>query len=319
MLRDCEDVKIARAVAKMSRQPHTVIRLDEGFISQFPNLAEKTVYITDGTMDVTGSADLYANRSAREIAPIRLTGNYGQEILRGAIAFRPRILDERLFDSEFIELLREAEQTYAAELVHPTISFVAFKQLPWHHYSRLAIESSQVTTRSPYIDNEVVALAYRSPLCAAATKQKSLRLISEGKFGLDKLATDRGVVYSPKLLVTRINKLYQDFTFKAEYAFDYGMPQWLARIDKVISILHPEKLFLGRHKICHFRIWYKDHLAGYLKEILFNERSLKRTYLNGSYLKKIVEKHTSGKSNFTIELHSVFTAELMHRRLIENI
>ena len=317
MLRDCEDVKIAREVAKRSRQPHTVIRLDEDFISQFPDLAEKTVYITDGAMDVSGSADLYANRSARQIAPIRLTGNYGQEILRSAIAFRSRILDERLFDSEFVKLLREAEKTYAAELVHPRISFVAFKQLPWHHYSRLAIESSQVTTRSPYIDNDLVALAYRSPLGAAATKQLSLRLISEGKFGLDGLATDRGVLYKPELLMTRMNKLYLDFTFKGEYAYDYGMPQWLARIDKVISILHPEKLFLGRHKFCHYRIWYRDQLAGYLKEILLDKRSIYRTYLNGKYLKKIVDSHTKAIGNFTKELHGVLTAELIHRRLTE--
>ena len=28
---------------------------------------------------------------------------------------------------------------------------------------------------------------------------------------------------------------YQDFTFKAEYAYDYGMPQRLARIDHALS------------------------------------------------------------------------------------
>jgi asparagine synthase (glutamine-hydrolysing) len=304
-------------VAEKSRQPHTVIRLDEDFISQFPDLAEKTVFITDGAMDVSGSADLYANRSARQIAPIRLTGNYGQEILRGSIAFRPRILDEKLFDNDFVELLREAEKTYATELVHPRISFVAFKQLPWHHYSRLAIESSQLTTRSPYIDNELVALAYRSPLGTAATKQLSLRLILEGKFGLDGIATDRGVLYSPKLFVTRIIKLYQNITFKAEYVFDYGMPHWLAKIERMFSILHPEKLFLGRHKFCHFRIWYRSNLSDYLKDILLSNRTLQRSYLNRNNLVSVVHNHTKGFQNNTLQIHSFLTSELMHRTLVD--
>ena len=37
-----------------------------------PFLAEKTVYITDGAMNVSGAADLFANQRAREIAPVRL-------------------------------------------------------------------------------------------------------------------------------------------------------------------------------------------------------------------------------------------------------
>ena len=61
---------------------------------------------------------------------------------------------------------------------------------------------------------------------------------------------------------------YQEFTFKAEYAYDYGMPQWLARLDHVFAPLRLEKLFLGRHKVAHFRVWYRDELSHYLKEIL---------------------------------------------------
>ena len=34
--------------------------------------------------------------------------------------------------------------------------------------------------------------------------------------------------------------------FKAEYAYDMGMPQGLARIDHPLSALRLERLFLGR-------------------------------------------------------------------------
>ena len=29
-----------------------------------------------------------------------------------------------------------------------------------------------------------------------------------------------------------------EFSFKAEYAYDYGMPQWIAKIDHLLAPLH---------------------------------------------------------------------------------
>jgi len=269
-------------------------------------------------MDVSGAADLFANQLATAIASVRLTGNYGQEILRSSVAFRPRLLNEGLFDQEFGHFLRTAEQTYAEELNENRLSFVAFKQVPWYHYSRLALEQSQLIIRSPYLDNDLVALAFQTKDAAANGKELSLRLISEGNPVLGNIATDRGILYRPvPPLATKLNHLYQEFTFKAEYAYDYGMPQYLARIDGALAPLHPERFFLGRHKFYHFRIWYRDRLAHYLRNILLDHQSLSRSYLNGYYLKKMVQQHTGGRKNFTIELHQALTSELIQRTLIE--
>jgi asparagine synthase (glutamine-hydrolysing) len=81
--RDCNDVRIARKIARLFRQSHETIEVDSLFINEFPLLAEKSVFVSDGAMDVTGSVELYVNRLASYIAPVRLTGNYGSEILRG--------------------------------------------------------------------------------------------------------------------------------------------------------------------------------------------------------------------------------------------
>ena len=59
---------------------------------------------------------------------------------------------------------------------------------------------------------------------------------------------------------------FLDLTVKAEYAYDYGMPQWVARIDHVLAPLHLERLFLGRHKFYHFRVWYRDTLSAYFRK-----------------------------------------------------
>src|SRR5262249_59340202 len=91
--------------------------------------------------------ELYANRIARQIAPVRLTGNYGSEILRGNVAFRPGKLTETLLEPEFAQSVRTAGATYQAERNGRPLSFIAFKQVPWHHYARLAVEQSQLTLR----------------------------------------------------------------------------------------------------------------------------------------------------------------------------
>lgn len=316
--RDCADARIARRVAKLSGQRHETIRVGTEFFAEFPSLAEKAVYVSDGAMDVTGSVELYVNRLARAIAPVRLTGNYGSEILRGNVAFRPQSVNPELLTPEFSSLVEAAATRYVRERHGHALSFIAFKQVPWHHYSRLAVENSQLTMRSPFLDNDLVALVYQAPAELVRSQSPALRLIAEGNAQLAAIPTDRGVLYRPVPVGSAVRELFQTFTVKAEYAYDYGMPHWLARLDHLLSPLQLERLFLGRHKFYHFRIWYRTRLRDYLKEILLDARALSRPYINGRFLARMVDDHIEGKRNYTSDLHRVLTAELFQRRLLED-
>jgi len=315
--RECADVEIARRVAKACRQSHDTIAVGRQFLAEFPNLVEKAVYVSDGTMDVTGSVELYVNRAARQIAPARMTGNYGSEILRGGIALRPRTLNAGLFERGLAQLVQAAAETYQTECKGHGVSFIAFKQVPWHHYSRLSVERSQLTLLSPYLDNDLVALMYRAPKQLLVSKEPSLRLISEGNNELAKIATDRGLSNHPAPVIGRLSHLYAELTARSEYAYDYGMPQWLAGIDHALRPLRLERLFLGRHKFYHFRVWYRDELSQYAKDILLDSRTRQRPYLLGNLLEAMVNAHTSGKRNYTSEIHRALTIELIQRLLIE--
>ena len=92
---------------------------------------------------------------------------------------------------------------------------------------------------------------------------------------------------------------YLEFTFKAEYAYDYGMPDWLTHLDQTFSWLRAERLFLGRHKFLHFRVWYRDALASNVREVLLDSRSLSRPYLERAAVESMVEGHLRGKQNCT--------------------
>ena len=88
MYRDNQDVKLARRVAKICGQSHQVIVTGEEFFSRFPHYAERTIYLSDATVDLGRSPDLYVNEKAREIAPIRVVGTYGSEMLMRAVMFK---------------------------------------------------------------------------------------------------------------------------------------------------------------------------------------------------------------------------------------
>ena len=149
------------------------------------------------------------------------------------------------------------------------------------------------------------------------SKEPTLRLIAEGNAQLAKIPTDRGVLYRPTPLIGKIQQLYEEFTVKSEYAYDYGMPQWLRGIDHILGSLHLERLFLGRHKFYHFRVWYRDKLSQYLKDILLDSRTRKRPYLRGSVVEEMVTSHINGQRNYTLEIHRVLTSELTQRQLVE--
>ena len=313
MFRDCEDVSLARRVAAAAGQPHQVIPVAGEFLSRFGHYAERTVYLTDGCMEVLHSPDLYVNEIARQIAPVRVTGNYGGEVLRRVRAFKPVAPEPGLFSPEFTNDIGMARETFRRVIdIHP-LSFALFVQAPWHHYSLLSLEQTQLSVRSPYLDNEFVRTVYTAPASALTSNDISLRLIADGDMKQRRIRTDRGLGGDSGPMASWFMNQWLEFTFKAEYAYDYGMPQAVARVDHMFSWAHFERLFLGRHKFYHFRIWYRDAVANYVKEMLLDERTLSRPYVNRKTLEAIVLGHTRGIRNHTLAIHKLLTLELQHR------
>jgi asparagine synthase (glutamine-hydrolysing) len=315
--RDCNDVKLARRLAKLSHQPYQIIPIDAVFLSQFPALAEKVAYIGEGNLDAAGTIDVFVQRQARKIASIRVTGTNGGEMLRRLVMFKPDGRVQNMLSPEMGHALREAASTYAEELNCHRLSFTAFKQTPWYMNSKFVVERSQITMRLPYCDNELVRLSYQAPSSLTEANAPALQLIAEGNPALAPIGTDRALHMNSIPGIGKARHLIQEFTFKAEYAYDMGMPQWLARADHALAPLHIENLFLGRHKFHHFRVYYRDELSRYLKEVLLDSRTLRRPFLNGPGVEKMVRGHTGGYRNYTSEIHRLLTIELMHRQLID--
>jgi len=246
-----------------------------------------------------------------------MTGNYGDQVLRGLRAFKPIASPRGLFASDLLPHLASARQTYSRIVdTHPLV-FAAFRQAPWHHYGLLALEQTQLSMRSPYLDNDLVRTLFRAPDAVAKNNDLRIRLVGDGNMTLRKIRTDMGFAGRGERFPGAILRYCHDFTFKADYAYNNGMPQWMAQIDHLLGPLHLERLFLGWHKYYHFRVWYRDALAGYLREMLLDSRTLSRPYWQKNNVEAMLLHHIKGDRNYTNEIHKVLSLELLHRLFID--
>jgi asparagine synthase (glutamine-hydrolysing) len=89
------------------------------------------------------------------------------------------------------------------------------------------------------------------------------------------------------------------------------MPQWLARADRAVSRLHLERLFLGRHKFYHFRVWFRDQLWDYLSGLEAGHAQ-PFCYRDG-IVRTMVNAHVTGRANHTLDIHRIVTLRLTEK------
>lgn len=312
MYRDNHDVRIARKLAKMCGQSHEVITVGDEFLKNFGHYADRSIYLTEGGVDVYRASDLYVSEKARHIAPVKVVGTYGSEIVRHAVMFKPMMPRAGMYLPEFHSHIDQAKATYLEQRRTHPVTFAAFRQSPWYHYGILGLEQTQLNVRSPYLDNDFVKAVYRGPIELGSTNDDvRLRLIRDGSSLLSRIPSDRGVGGSSLL------QGILEFSFKAEYAYDYGMPQFVSRVDHFLSPLHLERLFLGRHKLLHFRYWYRNQLSDYVRQMLLDSKTLSRPYLDRKGVEGMVTGHLQGGLNFTTEIHKLLTLEILQRRFFD--
>ena len=156
------DDRLAAQVARSCGLEHRLLRIGSDFFSNFAGYVDRTVYITDGCLGALGAHEIYLNAQACRLAPVRLTGNFGSEVLRGVSTFKPIGLSHDLFSPQFSGSI-DASAQEAIRFKEHAVTFAAFREIPWNLFGSVAACRSQVTFRTPYLDNELVALAYRAP------------------------------------------------------------------------------------------------------------------------------------------------------------
>jgi asparagine synthase (glutamine-hydrolysing) len=316
MYRDTFDVQIAREVARMCGRPHHVFVLGEDFLRDFPRYLEKAVYISDGYIGLSGAAELYANSMAKAIAPVRLTGNYGGEVLRGERAFKHEIPQGTFVSAELQLYLREAQATFEEHESTDGVTFALFHQAPSQGYGRLAVERSQVLVRTSFMDNDLVKLVYQAPSHLLRGQRLSVAIILRYNPDLLSIPTDRGLDCAGSPLRTLAKRFHREALFKAEYWSNKGLPTWLAAISRLGLLGVLDKSFLGRHKFQHLRLWTQERLGGYITDVLIEGSKDLGQFFDLRQVENMVQEHVAGRRNYVNEIDKLLTITLAQCTLL---
>lgn len=308
------DVRIARKVAGIRGLSHASLRLPPSFIDTMGQHVDRTVHITDGCAGLLGTHELPLSEQARELSPIRLTGNFGSEVLRSMSTFKPIGLDAGLTDATWAARMQRAEQRVRARTVHP-VTHAAFEEIPWHLSGTLLAARSRLKVRTPFMDNAIVELAYRAPVELRRSAHSSLRLVHEIRPALAVVPTDRGLAWGTPKWRMLPRRVFAEGTFKLDYWHKEGLPRALSWAEPLFDGLDAVGL-LGLHKFLPYRPWFRKELAPWLSEVVAEVRRRRMPFWNDSFLAHVVDDHVSGRHNRVRELHAIVTLEAVDRLLL---
>lgn len=315
-----QDDKIAARVAAASHLEHSLVRLDSDFFSDFGQHADKTIFATNGCAGIFNSHEIYLNRKARELASVRLTGNYGSEILRGHSTLKPWSVSPQLFSADWGPKVTARAQTVSLERTrsHP-VTVAAFREIPWHLYGNLAAGRSQLQFRTPYLDNDLVALAFQTPDPLRESSLPSCDLIRASNFALSEIPTDRGFggTNSGLRFVTR--RAFAEVTFKLDYYTVAGLPGPLSPLNLIYKPVVKTLKIAGMHKFLRYSAWFRNELADYVRDVLNSPSVRGNGFWNPEFIDRLAAAHMSGRRDYSAEINVVMTIEAIERLLFRDL
>ena len=310
------DDRLAAEVARACGFEHRLLRIGVDFFSDFASHVDRTVYATDGCLGATGAHEIYLNSLARQFAPTRLTGNYGSEILRGVSTFKRLGLSPRLLNRDFATFTDLVAKPVTKE--NP-VTFAAFHEVPLKLFGSLAASRSQVVFRSPYLDNELVALAYQAPNALRRSQDPGLLFVKNNNDVLSKIPTDKGYVSDGSRLAEFARRCFSRVTFKLDYFYNEGFPNLLSPFDPYLRFFASTAKILGLHKYLHYRIWFRRELAPYVQDVLGDSRTRQMPFWDSTFLEYLASEHIRGRKNYVLEIDAVLTLEAVDRLLFREL
>jgi asparagine synthase (glutamine-hydrolysing) len=312
------DDRVAKRVAEVEGLEHRLLRIGPDFFSGFASHVDRTVHLTDGCFGVTGAHEIYLNRLARELATVRVTGNYGSEVLRGVSTLKPIGLAPALLKPDFQRSFATQSSLTADSTLHP-VTFAAFKEIPWNLYGSLAAARSQLTVRTPFLDNRIVALAYQAPEDLRRSAYPAANLIKRLSPALYRIPTDMGEMGGRDGAAAGLRRLVSKITFKADWVNNEGLPSFLSAFDPMFQHFASGLRIVGLHKYLHYRSWFRKDLAGYVTEKLKKSRVRQSPFWNSGFIDQMAAGNLEGRGNYVREINAVLTLEAVERLLFREV
>jgi asparagine synthase (glutamine-hydrolysing) len=306
------DSRLAAQVADALGLEHHVLRLGSDFFSDFESYVDRTISVTDGCFGATGAHEIYLNGLARQLAPLRITGNYGGEVLREVSTFKPLDLSPDLFSRDAATITGTSANFLDKQ--HP-VTFAAFCEIPWKLSGSLRAGESRVAIRTPYLDNDLVALAYRVPTELRRSPEPAMRIIRQNPL-ISAIPTDMGFLSQSPRLGGIVRRALAKAACKLDYFSSEGVPPGLCFLDSFTSGIASVLRIAGTHKYLRYRNWFRHQLAGYVRDAIADVRLRQSPFWNDKFLAKMAGDHIAGRANYVREINSVITLGAVERFLL---
>ena len=190
-----------------------------------------------------------------------------------------------------------------------------FAKFPGTYFGTLAAGRSQVTFRTPYLDNELVSLAFRLPPSLRTSPLPALRFVNRNNPQLGQIPTDRGQLGETRGPKWALRRLLAEVTFKLDYLHKEGLPNLLAPFDPLLNSLSAVGV-LGRHKFLPYRRWFQKELASTISDILTDRRTRESPWWNRGFLEEMTKDHIRGRGNYVGEINAALTLEAIDRLIM---
>lgn len=309
------DERLAARIARTCGLAHSVLRVDDEFLAHYPAHVDRTVYATDGAFGATGAHEIYLNAKARQLASVRLTGNFGSEVFRNMSTFKPLGLSPNLVNADTAREIRSVLARAPDAGVHP-VTFSVFREIPWNLQGSWTAAQSQLTVRTPYMDNDLVALAFRAPVGSRSSPEPALHLVERARAAVATIPTDRGVLLAERGPARLARRLVAETTFKLDYLHKQGLPGWLSGAEPLFDTLERAGI-LGLHQYLPYRLWFRRELAPHVADVLTDAATSRIPYWNRPMLESIARDHVRGTRNNVKEINAVLTLEAIDRLLLK--
>jgi len=313
------DVILARRVAGAMGLPHEFIAIDDSFLRQYPEYAERSIWLSDGMGDIASASILHIHDRHRNC--ICAGGKYGTQVSRGVrqkVWEMSRLPNLGVFSKDFFaeveglprESLAAAREKFAgfANESDADLMFTIIEECRHHWGGKLAMENAMILVRTPFTDKDVVELTLRLPPGMAMDHRLQHFVIRKNSDVLGSIPTNRGLIVDSSdrrmVLWARFFKLW---FFLSTVANSGRVPPFL-RLDRT---------FLSNNATAKYRSWLRAELRDYVHEMVLDRKTLSREFFDENVLRSMVRDHVERKKDYWYEIVKVISFELFLRQFVD--
>ncbi len=276
----------AEKITADTKQPLKRISLGTDFIENLYSFCVGAVAISGGKICEDGAAELYISKLAREISPIQISSSYSDLIFNKKNAVKIYQNSFKGFNKQFQEMINIANEENEDKApnylgcCNSVDRFLNIELLP-------LIRGTQLVTRSPFLDNDLVDLAFRA--------------LSEYLYFDD--------MYSG--LNDNKDKFWSSWQSKVR-----NIRYLLSSLVAGLHFGHFKSIGKSQSMVGR-RFWDSPKVLKFIQEILSDPSSLGRPYLDKRTIDNIIKDKNFLNRSFTTDISMLFHAEIINRVFVD--